>query len=134
MVCPFVGKHDEFDFDDDREDRDPKFPILIGEKAKQGQTPTKFDVISAAEEVVANVADRVPLEYGKSLKEGLTEGGATAATALAAAWAIRQVFESKGFAGGGFFFNAMLFADPQQRRKLSPGAFMGIQSPGGGFF
>ena len=135
MVCPFVGEHDEFDFEDDREDRDPKFPILISEKAAQGERPSKFDVIAAAEEVVANVADRVPLEGRKSLKEVLTESGATAATAGAAAWAIRAVVESRGFAGGGFFFNAnTLFADTLQRRKLSPGGFMGVQSPGGGFF
>ncbi len=134
MECPFVGEHDEFDFDDDRDDRDPKFPILISEKAKQGDKPTKFDVLSAAEEVVANVADRVPIEGRKSLKEALTVGAATAATAFAAAGAIRMVVESKGFAGGGFFFNATLLADPQQRRRLSSGGFMGIQSPGGGFF
>ena len=128
MACPFPGK--EFDFDDDREDRSPKFPIFMVGRAKQTQTLTNYDVVGAAEEVVAAYADRVPIE-ARTLRQQLIESGATAATGAAAAWAIRQVVQSgtvRGF-GGGFFFDARF--DPQQvrRRKLSGAG--GWSPPGG---
>jgi len=117
MPCPFPGEEEKEEADQDAK-TSPNYWLLAAAVATaealrrhaQG-VKSKYDVLSEAEDVVARHAEKVPMPVPSvgvpvsgSLRVAL-ESGATAATGLAAAWAIRQVVTGGG-RGGGFMFQS----------------------------
>ncbi len=119
MPCPFPGEKDKEESDQDAKTA-PSYWLIAAAVATaeilrrhEEGVKSKYDVLSEAEDVVARHAEKVPMPVPRvgqpvsgSLREALG-AGATAATGIAAAWAIRQVVTSgrKG-GGGGFFFQS----------------------------
>ncbi len=126
LVCPFPGKEN---LDKGKKRIWPMVPRKLtkeeqrkfvsgGMLDKAGNRGWLEEPIAAAEEVVARGAREVPVyrpvygrpDSGRTLREALEIGGATTATGIAAAWAIRQVVQRGR--GGGFHFPSIL--DPRK--------------------
>ncbi len=118
MPCPFPGELG--DTEEDAKTKPNAWLIAaavataeILRRHVQG-VKTKYDVLSEAEDIVARHAEKVPMpvpRVGEPVSASLRsvlEHGATAATGVAAAWAIRQVITGGGGAGGGggYFFQS----------------------------
>ncbi len=119
MPCPFPGEEDREESDEDAK-ASPSYWLIAAAVASleilrrhEKGVRSKYDVLSEAEDVVARHAEKVPMPLPRvgepvsgSLREALGTG-ATAATGLAAAWAIRQVVRSgRTGGGGGYFFQS----------------------------
>ncbi len=123
MECPFPGEKEESESDQDAQARPNYWLIaaavataeLLRRHARGART--KYDVLSEAEDVVARHAEKVPMPVpgvgvpvASNLRRAL-ESGASGATGVAAAWAIRQVIQGGGRGAGGYHFPSVF--DPR---------------------
>lgn len=123
MPCPFPGEEKERKESEEDAKAGPNFWLIAAAVATaellrrhEKGVKSKYNVLSEAEDVVARHAEKVPMPVpqvgqpvaGRSLRgELVAKGVATAATGIAAAWAIRQVATSGGRGGGGLHFPAV---------------------------